>query len=161
MRNGRRVNWLFGVGVAVGMMAGLTIGRRSRTHRMPHLDTWQRTLAEQWGEVGAAMLASRVLAKYQVLYARRPCLAQRILQLHLERDVLPGLALYQVLLEETGTQEDALVEVGDLFEATSAKNRLMPPLPEGSSELDPFCLDVLAAYGAPELALAFCSGEDK
>jgi hypothetical protein len=64
------------------------------------------------------------------------------------------------LLEETGTQRDALVEIEDLFEVAPAKNRSMPPLPGDSSELDRFCLDVLAAYGAPEL-FVFCSGEDK
>ena len=126
---------------------------------MPHLDAWQRTLTEQWGEVGAAMLASRVLERYHALYARRPRFAQRTLQLYLERSILPCLALYQVMLEETGTQEDALIEVGDLFEVAPAKNRSMPPLPAGSSELDCFYLNVLTAYGAPELALAFCSGE--
>jgi hypothetical protein len=125
---------------------------------MPHLDAWQQALAEQWGKVRAAMLASRVLAKYQVLYARRPRFTRRILQSYLERDILPGLALYQVLLEETGVQEDALAEIGDLFEATSVQDRSMP-LSKGSSEFGRFCLNVLAVYSAPELASAFCSGE--
>lgn len=165
MENNRRANWPFGIGVTVGATVGLAvslaIGRRGRMQRMPRLDAWQRALAEQWSEAGAAMLASRVLAKYQALYARRPHFARRALQSHLERDILPGLALYQVMLEETGTQEDALVEVGDLFEVAPAKNRSRPPLLGSSSELDRFYLDVLAAYGAPELALAFCSGEGK
>ena len=120
---------------------------------MPHLNAWQRTLAEQWGKVKAAMLASRVLAKYQVLHDRRPRFARHILQSCLERDILPGLALYQVLLEETGAQEDVLAEVADLTEAASAKNHLMLSSPEGAPELDRFYLDVLAAYSAPELAL--------
>jgi hypothetical protein len=161
VRNNRRASWLFGIGVTAGLTVGLAIGHRGRTQRMPRLDAWQRVLAEQWGEAGAAMLASRVLGKYQALYARRPHFARRVLQLCLERDILPSLALYQVLLEETGTQEDALVEVGNLFEVAPARNCSMAPLPGCLSELDRFCLDVLAAYGAPELALALCSGEDK
>ena len=161
MGNNRTASWLFGIGVTAGLTVGLAVGRRGRTQRMPCLDAWQRALAEQWGEAGAAMLASRVLVKYQALYARRPHFARRVLQSHLERDILPGLALYQVLLEETGTQDDALVEAGDLFEMAPAKNRSIPALPGGSSELDRFCLDVLAAYGAPELASAFRSGEGK
>jgi hypothetical protein len=156
----RKANWLFGIGVTVGLALGMAIGRRGRTQRVPRLDAWQRALAEQWGEAGAAMLGSRVLAKHQSLYARRPHFARRALQLHLERDILPGLALYQVLLEETGAQEDALAEVEDLFEVASAKNRSMPLSTEGSPEMDRFRLDVLAAYGAPELALVLC-GRDR
>jgi len=161
MRNGRRVNWLFGAGVAVGMMAGLIIGRRNRMCRMPHLDTWQQRLTEQWGEMGAAMLASRMLEKYQALYARRPRFTQRILQLHLERNILPGLALYQVMLEETGTQEDALAEARDLLEVASAENHDTPLLPRNSAELYHSCLCVLATYGAPELAAVFHDGKDR
>jgi hypothetical protein len=129
--------------------------------RMPRLDAWQRALAEQWGEAGAAMLASRVLAKYQTLYARRPHLAQRVLQSHLERNILPGLALYQVLLEETGTPEDALAETRDLFEVASARDHVMPPLLGKSSALYHSYLGVLATYGAPELVVAFYGGKDK
>jgi hypothetical protein len=161
MRNGRRGNWLFGAGVTVGVMAGLIIGRRNRMCRMPHLDTWQRTLTEQWGEVGAAMLASRMLEKYQALYTRRPRFAQRILQLHLERNILPGLALYQVMLEETGTQEDALAEARDLFEVASVENHAIPLLPGNSSELYHSCLGMLATYGAPELSVIFQDGKQK
>jgi hypothetical protein len=129
--------------------------------RMPRLDAWQRALAEQWGEAGAAMLASRVLAKHQALYARRPRFARRALQSRLERDILPGLALYQVMLEETGAQEDALAEVEGLLEAAPMKDRSMPPLPEGSPDPQCFYLDVLAAYGAPELEPVFSGGDDK
>lgn len=161
MESDRKADWLFGVGVTVGLALGLAIGRRGRMQRMPRLDAWQRALAKQWGEAGAAMLASRVLARHQALYARRPHFARRALRVHLERDILPGLALYQVLLEETGAQEDALAEVEDLFEAASAKNRLVLSSPEGSPELDRFYLDVLATYGAPELALALRKGRER
>jgi hypothetical protein len=124
--------------------------------RMPRLDAWQRVLAVQWGEAGAAMLASRVLAEYQALYARRPHFARRALQSHLERDILPGLALYQVMLEETGTQEDALAEVEDLFKATSTRNRALLSSLGCSSDPSRFDLNVLAAYGTPELAAILC-----
>ena len=86
---GRKTHWLLGVGVAAGLMAGLAIGRRGRMQRMPRLDAWQRALAEQWGEARAAMLASCVLTKYQALYVRRPHFARRVLQSHLERNILP------------------------------------------------------------------------
>ena len=158
MRNGGRADWLFGAGVMVGVMAGLVFRRRNTTCRMPHLDTWRRTLSEQWGEEGAAMLASRVLAKYQALYAQRPHLAQRALQRHLERIILPGLALYQVMLEETGTQEDALSETRDLFEVASMGNHTRLRLARNSPDLCHSCLGVLTAYGVPELAMVLHDG---
>jgi hypothetical protein len=160
VENNRRVNWPFGIGVTVGVTVGLVvslaIGRRGRMQRMPRLDAWQRALAEQWGEAGAAMLASRVLAKYQALYAWRPHFARRVLQSHLERDILPGLALYRVMLEETGTEEDALAEMEDLFKVTSARNRVQLPFLGCSSDPCRFHLNVLAAYGTPELAAILC-----
>ena len=52
-----------------------------------------------------------------------------------------------------------MIEVGDLLEVAPAKSRSMASLSTGSSDLGRFCLDVLAAYGAPELALVFCSVE--
>lgn len=161
MRNSERVDWLFGAGVVVGVMAGLVFRRRNTTCRMPHLDTWRRMLSEQWGEVGAAMLTSRVLVRYQALYAQRPHLAQRALQHYLEHIILPGLALYQVMLEETGTQEDALLETRDLFEVASVGSHARLRLARNSPDLCHSCLGVLAAYGAPELAAVLPGGKTR
>jgi len=123
MRSSGNRMGLFALGLAVGALGGLAVERRARARRMPHLDAWQRALAKQWGEVGAAMLASRVQARYDALHARRPYFAQRALRSHLENNILPGLALYQVLLEETGEQGAALAEVEELFKAHLAPHR--------------------------------------
>ena len=125
---------------------------------MPHLDAWRRALAEEWGEMGAVMLATRALGRYQALYALWPRFARHDMQSYLERAILPGLALYQAMLEETGTQEDALAEVQDLFEVLHAHGCSFLPSAGCSSAPCQFLLDTLAAYGAPELAPFLCGG---
>jgi hypothetical protein len=96
---------------------------------MPYLYTWQRVMAKERGELEAAMLASRVQSRYEELYVQRPRFSHRALRLHLERIILPGLALYQVLGEESGGREAALAEVETLFQAVFGRfRRLMPPL---------------------------------
>jgi hypothetical protein len=42
--------------------------------------------------------------------------------MHLEKHILPGLALYQVLKEETGNQQMALSEIDRLFSAPAASS---------------------------------------
>jgi len=128
---------------------------------MPHLDAWRRALAEEWGEMGAVMLATRALRRYQALYALWPRFARHDMQSYLERAVLPGLALYQAMLEETGTQEGALTEVQDLFEVLHAHGCSLLPSAGCSSAPCQFHLDKLAAYGAPGLAPFLSVGQDK
>jgi hypothetical protein len=90
--------------------------RRVAKKRMPHLDLWQRLLTEQRGTVGAAMLASRIQARYDILHAARPYFAHPALRMHLEA-ILPGLALYQVLREEGADEPTAVGIVEPLFAA--------------------------------------------
>lgn len=61
---------------------------------MPNLKTWQQALREKRGEVQGAMLAARIQAGYDVLYNERPHFTHLALRWHLERNSLPGLALY-------------------------------------------------------------------
>lgn len=165
---------------------------------MPHLNVWQRVLAEKRGEVEAALLAARAQARYDELYARRPRFAHRALRSHLEQNILPGLALYQTLREEDDDQEAILAEMETLFEAAFARLRKLMPLL--GRTLDPFAvfrkaahwvlrfgfppqgwemewvedsdrclafnvrhciyLDVLTAYGVPELTALYCKTDD-
>lgn len=194
---GMKRRWL--AGLALG---GLIVGRRlSAPRQMPHLDVWQRVMTEQRGEVEAAMLAARVQARYDELYAQRPRFSGRALRFHVESNILPALVLYQVLQEaESDTsQEDVLEEVAGLLEVAmrdrlikrseffehvprpfavfrwSARwfmRLLFPPagwemeMVEDSDECFAFnvhrCfyLDVLTAYGAPELTRLFCWLDD-
>ena len=136
---------LFGSGLVAGALGGLIVGRwLSTPRRMPHLDVWQRAMAEERGEVEAAMLAARVQARYDDLYAGRPRFTHRALRSHLERNILPGLALYQVLGEESSDQEAVLAEVETLFGVAFVQlGKLMPLL---GRRPDPFAVFRQAAH---------------
>lgn len=106
------------LGVTLGALGGLALRRRLAAPRRAHrLDLWQRLLAKCTGEVEAALLAARVQARYEELYARRPRFAHRALRMHLERYILPGLALYQVLREVHDDPQVALAEWDELVGA--------------------------------------------
>ncbi len=99
---------LFVMGLAAGGVGGYLLGRRLALRRsMPYLDLWQRELEPRWGEVKAAVLAARMESRYQTLLAARPRLTNRALRFHLEMGILPGIALYQILAEETDDTADA------------------------------------------------------
>lgn len=186
------------VGLGLGVVGGILVGRRlAGPRRLPVIKLWQKVMAETRGEVQAAVLAARVQARYDELYAHRPRFDHPALRWHLESNILSGLALYQVLRETFGEQA-ALAEVQRVFAAWVASRRypfgalnLVPRAfdvfrrlvrlqmkmrypPEGweieyrddnsqSIAFDIhrcFYLDVLTAYGAPELTASFCAGDD-
>jgi hypothetical protein len=189
---------VFLTGMMVGAVGGLLVGRKftNRQSRMPFLDIGQRLLAETRGEIKAAFLAARVQARYEELYTHRPCFHHPALQQHLEKAILPGLALYQTLREEGVGQETALTEIDRIIKALVdhlGKRKLMQIIgrlpdpfsvlrvanrwamkwiypPEGwrfewveESEQriaydarECFYVNVLTAYGAPELTSHFC-----
>lgn len=181
-------------------MAGWLIGRRwLRQLRFPQLRAVQQGLQEKHGEVEAAFLAGRVQQRYEELYAHRPLFHSRRVQVHINQNVLPALALYQVLVEQRGDRQSALQEVQDLLlHILMSKGRLAMRLLQHVP--DPYavlrravrlvnnaafpapawdityltddkqviafeihtCLyvNVLAAYGMPELAQIFCQVDD-
>ena len=195
---GRRV---FLAGLAAGAAGGLLAGRRltARPQQMPHLEVSQRVLAEKRGPIKAAMLAARVQARYDELYAARPRFDLPALRKHLG-NILAGLALYQTLREENDDQEAVMAEIDQILAAWvehSGQHKLMRIMgrlsdpfavlrignrvvlkmsypPEGwtvewveDSERciaydisECFYLNMLTAYGAPELTAHFCRGDD-
>jgi hypothetical protein len=58
--------------------------------------------------------------KYNLLYLQRPYFIQRALRKHLEDNILPGIALYQVLKDDLGDQTAALTYLDELFAAKMA-----------------------------------------
>ncbi len=166
---------------------------------MPNLHAWRRALIAKHGEVQGAILAARVEARYKVLYNERPHFRHPALRWHLEQNLLPGLALYQVLSKESNDRDAALSETGSLLAIgstwkafnTLVKMRKYLPLPfaifrkivrvsllafpQQGWDIDQieqsktsfaftvhrcFYLDVLTAYGAPELTAMFCRLDD-
>jgi hypothetical protein len=196
---GKRV---FLSGLAAGAMGGLLVGQRlaTRPRRMPYLDIGWQVLAETRSEVKTALLAARVQARYDELYAHRPRFHHPALRQHLEKGALPPLALYQTLREENGNQEAALSEIDRILAALverSGRRRLvqiMGRLPDPFAILrivnrwamkrvypsegwrfewvedseqciaydahECFYLNVLTAYGAPELTAHLCVIDD-
>lgn len=114
----------FGLGLAVGGLVGLFVARRlAAPRRMPFLGLWQRALAGKRGDAEAARLAALAQARYDELYAGRSRLPNRALRIHLERSILPGLALYQTLLEEGDDRQTALAEMEHVMASTVSRLR--------------------------------------
>ena len=193
---------VFLVGLAVSAVGGLLVGRRlaARPRRMPYLDVGQRVLAATRGKVKAALLAARVQARYDELYAHQPHFHHPALRRHFEEGALPALALYQTLREESDDQEVALAEIDQILAASVERSgrrqlvqilgRLPDPFavlrivnhwamtqrypPEGwrfewvedsdqciaYDARECFYLNVLTAYGAPELTAHLCAIDD-
>ena len=192
---------LFLAGLAAGAIGELLVGRlRSQPRRMPYLDVGQQVLAETRGPVQAVLLAARVQARYDELYAHRLRFAQLALRQHYEEGALPSLALYQTLRKAGADQEAALAEMDRIIAAQlehSGRRRLVQVLgrmpdpfavlgflnrwalkyrypPEGwrfewvedsdcciaYDARECFYVNVLAAYGAPELTAHLCAIDD-
>jgi hypothetical protein len=190
---------LGGLGFAAGLLGGVLLARKLAVPRqMPYLATIQQTLAPTLGEVETAMLAGRMQAQFRKLYATRPRFPNSALRGHLEQNVLPALAVCQILRAEGYSEADALEMVEGLFESVYGRfgkaMQAMTHLPPSFSffrrvtrlilqqgfpstgwriemvEDDDqtfafnmhscFYLDVLTAYGAPELTPLFCKTDD-
>lgn len=186
-------------GLAAGAALGRAFGRPSR-RPMPHLRTFQRALAATRGEVTAAILAARIQARYDALFAERPRFAHPALRLHFTYQILPGLALYQTLKEDAEQRgvepAAALTEASKALEGMEMLARWLPQLrrvpfafalfrrisrltfllfPSAGWDIQVdedsdqrlaftirrcFYLDVLTAYGAPELTASYCRIDD-
>ena len=117
--------WIgFGV-LATGAVAGLLIARRrSARLQLPDAAIWRQALTEQHCLSEAAALIEKAQQRYEVLYHARPHHDHPALRMHLEQNILPGLALYQVLLAEKGDQAAALAEVEMLLQASAVRSSL-------------------------------------
>ncbi len=197
MRGGRGV--YLAIGLGVGVLLGRIAGRSS--HRtMPHLPTFTRALASTRGPVASALLAARIQARYETLYATRPRFAHPALRWHLASQILPGVALYQTLKEDAAARgadaDTALAEAGAVIERLDMLARWLPlvryapgafglfrritrlslllfPSAGWEIQMDEdsaqrvaftirrcFYLDVLKAYGVPELTAHYCHLDD-
>jgi len=105
-----------GIGLVLGAAGGVALARRRGSRRrMPAAAQWQERLALERGDMAAALLLRRVEERYRELHASRPALPRRALAMHLELNLLPGLAMYQVLREDGLAPGEARDEVTRLL----------------------------------------------
>ena len=116
---------LFGLGLGVGIVGALAARRLAPPQHALTMHLWQRSLAERGDEQEAARLVQRVRARYRELLADAPAYVEPALNTHLRENILPGLALYQVLRAERRDRGVALAEAERLFRASTAP-RLLP-----------------------------------
>lgn len=89
------------------MLLGVVSGFVALRYRYPEyslkvqskIEIWRMELAKSFGLTKAAGLASRIRKRYFELMRQRPYFDSFVLRKHLEENILPGLALYQVLGE--------------------------------------------------------------
>ena len=117
--------FLFILGVSTAL--GIAWLVRQRRKEAGSLRIWQQVLIERHGAEKAGQLAAAVRQQNAALVAETPLPENQTLRWHLKENILPGLALYRVLLQEhAGNQKAALTEVDEAFRArTLAKNRLL------------------------------------
>jgi hypothetical protein len=96
------------------------------TERLPrtrYWKPWQRELASRDGDALAHQMMDDVKDRYAVLYQERKRYNHPALRKHLEENILPGLALYQVLLDKGYEQVDALETVEQLYQVVTRSGR--------------------------------------
>jgi L-2-amino-thiazoline-4-carboxylic acid hydrolase len=84
---------------------------------MPMLPFIQRQLAQKHGAQKVNIMAARLQANYDALYARRPVFMNKGLRNHVEAKILPGLALYQTFLADGMSRAAALNETEQVLTA--------------------------------------------
>jgi hypothetical protein len=88
--------------------------------KLPGAAEYERALARELDRAKASDLVRRATDRYHDLYAERKQYENRALRRHLAEGILPGVALYQTLLDDPDTQQASL----DLAEAALAEGAL-------------------------------------
>jgi hypothetical protein len=114
--------------IIVGIASALGIAWliRQRRRETGSLRLWRPVLVQRHGAHKAEQLAATVRQQQTALIAETTMPENQALRWHLKENILPGLALYQVLLQEhEGDRQAALAEVDEAFRLQAlAKNRL-------------------------------------
>ncbi len=135
--------------LAAGVVVSLLIARRRTGRpRIADADTWRQALTEKHGAIEAEALIDKVQQRYEELYRTRPHYDHPALRMHLEQNILPGLALYQVLQAEKGNQAAALAEVETLLHAGAVRSSLRKATAALKYLPEPFMLMRLATRAA-------------
>ena len=122
------MNWpklWIGLGLAASVVAGrLIVRRKSGKPNFAKADTWRKALIGKYGTIEAEALMGKLQQRYEELYRARPHHDHPALRKHLAQNILPGLALYQVLLAEGNDRAAALAEVEQLLHASAVRSGL-------------------------------------
>ena len=95
---------------------------------MPMAEAFERALGSELDGARASEIMHKAAERYDDLYAERKRYENRALAKHLEESILPGIALYQTLLDDPDTQQTSmdLVEVAFGEWAASRRKALEP-----------------------------------
>jgi hypothetical protein len=105
-----------GIGFAGGLLSGILVSNRiNSARRMPHANAWERSMAQERGHVQASRFVNHIESRYWELFCQRPRLVSQPLRDHLNKNILPGVALYQILREDEREMNEALSVVEHLF----------------------------------------------
>lgn len=107
----------FGSGLGLGLVGGYFVSGKLKKggRKIFYLKRWEKLLAEKFGKAEAQTMAAKVQAEYQKLCENTTPPSNRALRFHLYQSILPGLALYRVLLEKGLSMKAALIEVDRIF----------------------------------------------
>jgi hypothetical protein len=90
---------------------------------MPLAETFTRALGRELDKDKAHQIVSKAGERYNDLYAERKRYDNRALRQHLEGNILPGIALYQTLLDDPDTQQRSMDLVRVAFGEWAIANR--------------------------------------
>lgn len=90
---------------------------------LPHKNLWQRVLVRRSGQARARRIIAQAQVQFDGLFQARIRYANRALRHHLEQHILPGLALYWALLEDTADREKVVQEWIVLQKAVALERR--------------------------------------
>ena len=91
--------------------------------KLPKAEILERALARELGGAKAREIVQDAADRYDDLYAERKKYENRALRQHLEENILPGIALYQALLDDPDTQQRSMDLVEAAFTEWAAPNR--------------------------------------
>lgn len=115
--------------MALGAASALGLAWFIRRQRQAtsNLHIWGQVLARHHGPQKAGQLIASLRQEQAALIAATPLPANPALRWHLTENILPGLALYRLLLQEHAQdRQAALAEVDEAFrQGTLAKNRFL------------------------------------
>lgn len=116
----KNLRWIFLLCAAAGLLAAWLIRRKSQRTWLP---LWQRQLAKVHGTAQAQVMAAAIRQEYAMLLAESNPPGHATLRWHLKENILPGLALYRVLLAvHAGDRSTALAEIDVIFRAWTLAN---------------------------------------